>query len=193
MKSFNLLLKEFDLILTKYNTINYRKLKDSLPNDEVLSYLNKLKVIDSNFKSLYNWKNGNDVNDIAVMRCQIFNFGSMISLNSISFFMNTSELYWGPFFIPLVANGDGDYLLYNNENESDHGKLHLFSPSLLFIEEPITYYDSISSLLETTIEAYKQSALIYDSKEDWLDIDIDKYYEIAKQINIKSKYWALIK
>ncbi len=193
MKSFNLLLKEFDLILTKYNTINYRKLKDSLPNDEVLSYLNKLKVIDSNFKSLYNWKNGNDVNDIAVMRCQIFNFGSMISLNSISFFMNTSELYWDPFFIPLVANGDGDYLLYNNENESDHGKLHLFSPSLLFIEEPITYYDSISSLLETTIEAYKQSALIYDSKEDWLDIDIDKYYEIAKQINIKSKYWALIK
>jgi len=194
MDSFNLLLQKFDSILKEYNINNYRKLKNPLDDKEIDSYLKELKVTDLNFKLFYSWKNGNEIDDLWNIRCQVFDFGSMITLNSIIKLRNKPDLYWNNFFIPIIATGDGDYLLYNNNDEAnDYGKLHLFSPSLLFIEEPVSYYDSIFSLLETTMEAYKRSILKYDTKENWLDIDIKKYHEVAKRINVKSKYWTLLK
>ena len=194
MDSINSLFAEFDDILKKYNTDNYRKLNSPLPGQKIDPYLKEFKISDSNFKLFYSWKNGNDLDDISRESCQIFNFGSLVSLDSVSKFIKRSDLYWDHFFIPIIATGDGDYLLYNNnEKEDDYGRLHLFSPSLLFIEEPISYYDSIFAMLKTTTEAYKQSALSYNSMENWLDINIDKYYEIAKRINIDSKYWTLLK
>jgi hypothetical protein len=198
MHSIKILLEELDQILQEHNQDNYKKLKVSLPDTEINYYLKKLGINDQNFELFFEWRNGNDINEISNQHCQIFDFGSIISLESIVKLTITNtkkELNsWKSSFTPVIANGEGDFLLYNNdEKQDDYGKLHLFSASLLFIEEPISYYDSLETLIKTTIEAYKQSIFRYDPKRKWLNMDLDRYFEIAKVINNKSKYWKSLR
>jgi hypothetical protein len=186
------LLKDFDEILKAYNFKNYEKLNQ--PSHQIDLYLEKLGIDDSDLKLLYQWKNGNDLDDISKMHCQIFDFGSFLSLDSILVFQEfySASKLWDDYFIPVISPGDGDFILFNNKKESeDYGKLHLFSVALLFIEKPISYYDSLSALIQTTIECYRCKAFTYNDEDDWLNIDVGKHRAIAEKINIQSKYWAL--
>ena len=93
--------------------------------------------------------------------------------------------------IPLITDSTGEYILFNNEQGNDYGKLYFYSASILVAIETISCYDSIKSMIETTIEAYEQEKLKYDNGEDWLDIDVKGYWKIAAKYNHHSKFWIL--
>lgn len=69
--------------------------------------------------------------------------------------------------------------------------MNLYSVSLLFIEDPITYYDSIYSLVAITIKAYETEALKFNQRDNWLDVNINKFHAIACKLNTESAYWKL--
>jgi hypothetical protein len=100
---------------------------------------------------------------------------------------------WEKKFISIVINGSGDAILFNNEKGKDNGKLHLYSVPLFFTDEPISIYDSIESMVKTTIQAYEQKVFVYDEKEEFLDIDFDKFNKLAIEMNPNSEYWKVIK
>jgi hypothetical protein len=194
MENIKPLLEEFDNILRINNFRNFERLYPPLPEEKIINYVKQLEINDKDFEDLYRWKNGFDPNRNIDEICQIFDFDTLLSIEWIldKVEINKGDPIWNNFFIPLITDTTGQFLLFNNKSNGDYGKIHLYSPSLFFIDEPISYYDSISAMIETTIQAYKHGALKYDSIEDWLEEDVPKFREIAKKINKNSKYWQLL-
>lgn len=193
MESFDLILNKLDSTLQRYNLVNYEKLESSLPTNETEFYLNKLNITDSDFRSLYYWKNGYNVNKNVNNICSVLEYGTFMSLESVynTFLKNkTGSGRWdSPSLIPFITDSTGQYILFNNRNGANYGKLYLYSASILVAIDTISYYDSISSLLQTTIEAYEKGILKYIETEDWLDIDVRKFRDIAVKYNFNSKFW----
>ena len=90
----------------------------------------------------------------------------------------------------MISSGDGDFILYNNKkDDANYKKLHLFSAALLYIDNPITYYDSIKSMIDTTTEAYEKQILKYDPAINWLDINGNDFRKIGLKYNKSSEFW----
>lgn len=185
MESFKELINKFDFTLRKYNPVNYKKLQVSLTNREIDLYLNKLQIENGYFKNLFEWKNGFDLKKSLHSPLEIFDFGALLPLETIlNFEVNNS---WNLKLVPLISSGDGDYILYNKEN----GQLHLFSAALLLIDEPISYYDSIYTMIKSTIKAYEIKVFNFNKKNNWLDVNFGEFHKIASELNPKSQYWKL--
>ena len=188
MESFKFLLEKLDITLQKYIPVKYQKLQQPLEQERVDQCLKILGIDDENFRLLYNWKNGFDSNEGEDTRNQIFNFGGLVSMEYIIEHTNHTD-NWEKTFFPIESSGDGDFILFNKKRGKDFGKLHLFSAALLFIDSPISYYDSIYSMIQTCILAYEQRIFKYDSVNDFLDIDSRAFRELACKINPLSDYW----
>jgi hypothetical protein len=191
MDRFKLLLAQFDNTLKQFNLSNYEKLYSPLSNKEVVYQLQQLGVNNENLTSLFNWKNGYDPAKDAENLCQIFDIGTLLSIEFIIEIQKMwAGIYWTNYFIPLITDSTGQYILYNNKRGLNYGKLYLYSTSM-FGDELVGYYDSIYAMINTTVEAYEQNIFTYDPVRDWLDIDYNKYHSVAKKINNNSKFWKL--
>lgn len=190
MKSFKILLDEFDTVLKKKNLSNYNKLGEPLPLKVIDEYFEKLNFHNLDLHLLYEWKNGFD--DSISGSCDITDFGPFLSLESIikGTGLNSEYKLWPECFIPFINDFSGSWLLLNNQLDFVDEQIYLYSPSLLFVE-PITYFDSVYSMVETIIEAYNQNIFEYDPVSDFLDYDVPKFRKLGKAINKKSKYWSI--
>jgi hypothetical protein len=194
MSELQELIIQFDSTLKKYNFINYKKLYDPLSSELLSIELNKLNIDDLNFKIMYQWKNGYDPDSNFGESCDIFDFGTLLSLeaiNSCTANNNSITRLWDNYFIPLITDTTGQYILFNNRKQNrDYGKLFLYSVSILGIN-PISYFDSIFTMINTTIKAYEANILSYDPDENWLNMNVDDFKIIAKKHNPRSDYWKL--
>jgi hypothetical protein len=190
MDTFKKLLQRFDSALQKYNPKNYVKLQPPLPKNEVEIFLKRLRISHPDVQALYEWKNGVDISSGLDNGDKIFVFGILFPLASV---VNSAENYphEKPTFIKLIGDAAGDALLFNNEHGDDYGKIHVYSVSLLSIDEPYSYYDSVYSMLETTTIGYETGVLKYDSKEDYLDVDNGRCRNMSSKLNPKSNWWTL--
>ncbi|MDP4256544.1 MAG: hypothetical protein Q8938_21285, partial [Bacteroidota bacterium] len=118
----------------------------------------------------------------------LFVFGVLFSMEGVAEY---AEFDPGSPFIPLIGDVTGDMLLFNNSRDGDRGKLHIYSVSLLSIDEPYTYFDSINTMAETTIRAYKEGALSIDRRDGRLAVDTDRHRKIAAKMNPGSAFWKL--
>lgn len=191
MKTSSELITEFDKILKINNAYNYKKLYAPVAIAEIDYYFQKFGIEDEYLRSLYSWKGGYDPDKVPGNLCQIMEFDVFLSLKAITDHVKANKTHesWDDKFIPLITDTTGQFILLNTEKNTDYGKLFLYSPSLL-IPKPISYYDSVYTMIETTIEEYKQEALVYNQKEDWLDCDAMKIRTIAEKINLNSDYWG---
>jgi hypothetical protein len=192
MTSFELLLNEFDLALRKYNPVNYARLYPPLAELELEASLKNLKINNEDFGTLYKWKNGFDFNLNIFISCQIFDRGTLLSMSLVrqEVLLNQEEDTWKKTFIPFIANATGEYLLFNNEMGKDYEKIFFYSPSISSAAlKPVSCYDSLALLIETTINAYKNNIFEYEEKRDRLKRDVYKYFELAKAKNSKSDFW----
>lgn len=190
MKTSSELITEFDKILKINNAVNYQKLYPPVAVEEIDYYFHELGIKDEYLRSLYSWKGGYDPDKVPGDLCQIMEFDVFLSLEAITAHVKANKTHesWDDKFIPLVTDTTGQFLLFSTEKNVDYGKLLLYSTSLL-IQKPISFYDSVYTMIETTIEEYKQEALVYNQKEDWLDCDFKKIRTIAGKINLNSDYW----
>lgn len=190
MKLFKTLLDEFDKILKEKNLPNYEKLAKPLPVIEIDQYFEKLNIRNQDLHLLYEWKNGFDASRPG--RCDITDFGPFLSLESMVKYieLNLNEDIWPHTYIPIINDFSGSFIMLNSQSGVNDEKLYLYSPSLLFVE-PITYYDSVYAMLETTIESYNRNVFVYNPINDFLDINMIEFRKIGKAINKKSKYWSI--
>jgi hypothetical protein len=188
MEPFEILLREFDAVLRKYNPSNYAKLEDPLPDVQIDEFMKANGITEKAFRMLYQWKNGVDF--YKPYRCELTEWGVLLSIESIarSIKRQAEASSWKSSFIPLIRDNDGAALLLNNEMGGDYGRIHLFSVSLLHIDNPISIFDSIETMVQTYVEAYKSGALLYSDEFGDLDVE-DEYYAIGRELNKQSKYW----
>jgi hypothetical protein len=192
MEPFNVLLARLDSVLKKFNPVNYERLYPPLPPERLSAVFGQLECDDEDMRTLFSWKGGFDPELNPKQRCMIFDFNSYLcSPDSMVYLLedNEDDPRWVGPYLPLLRDDTGQFLIFNNTPGKEHGKIHLYSSSLGFIDEPISYYDSIPAMIETTIQAYEQGALVYDDAKDWLRKDRQKLAGISKAINRQSEYW----
>jgi hypothetical protein len=187
-------IKKFEETLIKYNLPNLERLNPPLPEEVSQEILQQLEIYDEDFKSIYLWRDGYNFYEKSSNLCQIFTFGTFIPLRDIVEEVSSNRVNsrWDDeHLIPVITDSTGQYLLFNNRVGSDFGKVFLYSASILQAIDPISYFDSILSLLKTSITAYEQGVFKYDASEDWLEIDFMKFRMLAKNLNPNSDYWTL--
>src|SRR5438876_662246 len=124
MNSFKLLLEKFDMTLRKYNLSNYEKLYAPLQDKEIDIRLNELYIKNEDFKTLFAWKNGYDPDHNVNILCQVFELGTLLSLDAIisTVSANKNNSRWdNQLLIPLITDSTGEYILFNNEQGNDYG------------------------------------------------------------------------
>jgi len=188
MESFKEILENFDKTLRTYNPNNYSILQPPLPNQEIDRLLDELRLNHPDIKELFKWKNGAATSNGLSKKDDIFGFGILFPLESI---LDWTRHYPrdNPRHITIIGDWNGDALLFNNEEGEDYGKIHLFSVSLLSIDDPYSYYDSPYSMLETTIRAYETGIFEYIDEEARLKRDKKRFRLLAKSLNPGSSYW----
>jgi hypothetical protein len=185
MAEIKLLLDELDIILKKYNTVEYEKLQPPLSDKEIDSYFEELGINDENLKALYQWKNGEKEDSY----CQMMMYGGLQSLQEIK----RCSLLDNPYdasLVEIISDNGEERLLFNKKHGRHYGKLYMYSVHDLYIDFPISFFDSLDAMLRTTIEAYQVEAYRYDNARKWLNIDFDKFEIIAKEFNKNSAYWT---
>ncbi|MBG9377712.1 hypothetical protein I5907_15830 [Panacibacter sp. DH6] len=183
-QTFKSLLEELDGTLKNYNMQDYEKLQSPLPDKEIDEYLRELKINDENLKALFRWKNGEKENSY----CQMMEYGGLQSLKSIKESQSSFKLY-DPLLIEIITDNGEESILFNNKPGTHYGKLYMYSVPQLYIEQPISYFDSLEAMVKTIIEGYKEKAFKRKTQKKRLHIDYDKFAAIAKKINKKSAYW----
>ena len=191
MGNFKSLLAEFEGVLKKYNPENFSRLEGPLPEPEINGYLKTIGINDDDFNTLYQWTNGFDIRSGDF--CEVTCWGTFLSLEYIVF--SVTELGplhrqgWPPHFIPFMADYDEQFLLFNNESGPDYGKIHLFSVSEFSIQDPFSIFDSLLTMVQSDIEAYKRGIYTYLPGDDMMECDYKKYREMARPLNKGSIYW----
>jgi len=185
MTETKLLLAELDTVLRKYNIVEYTKLQPPLPDEEIDKYFEEFGIEDEDLKALYQWKDGEQADSYS----KLMKNGGIQSLQEVKKYLSFDKLY-DTDLLEIISDNGEEALLFNKREGPHYGKLYFYSVPCLYIEHPISYFDSINAMLRTTIEAYKEGAYQYDDKARWLNIDRSKFATIAKKININSRYWT---
>jgi hypothetical protein len=194
MTSFELLLNEFDLALRKYNPVNYARLYPPLAELELEASLKNLKINNEDFGTLYKWKNGFDFTTDSYICFDIFFNGTLLSLDLVQedVLFNEKEGTWRNTLIPLIGNDEREWLLFDNRKGKDYEKLFFYSPSIPSAAiKPVTCYDSIFAMVDTTITAYRNGIIQYDPDENCLNFNVDRYFALARERNPKSQFWMM--
>lgn len=184
----------FESTLRKHALFLWSKLNPALNNDEIDSFMRKIGIEDDIISAFYRWKNGVSYNiNEPTLLYEFCSFGVMLPLEFISQICIPEDEYyeWEPHFFPIIGNYQGDYLLYNSDkNSSTYGMLHLYSAALLLVDEKITYYDSIETMVQSIIDCFESGAYRYNATNlEGLTIDDEKAIEINKKNNPLSEYW----
>jgi hypothetical protein len=181
---FKDLLVQFDGVLREYNPIEYQKLNEPLPKRNIAEGFEQFNLSSSDLVSFYEWKNG--INEDIF--CEIVDLGGPLSMDSV---MNVRRNYSHPYdeaFIPIISNGE-DFLLYNTKPGGRQGMIYLYSAAMLYIDRPISYYDSLESMIIATIAAYKNGIYKYNFEERHLDFDFKKLRDLKVSNNPNSMFW----
>ncbi|MFT3748121.1 MAG: hypothetical protein QM768_07380 [Agriterribacter sp.] len=182
--SFKKLLAEFDSVLKEFNPLEYNKLLAPFsPKETELKLINELGINDSNFKDFFSWKNGEEEDSY----CEIMEYGGPMSIDAIKETIS-NYFHFEPMLIPFISEGE-QMLLFNKKNGRNYGKIYLYSVPELYIEHPISYYDSFESMISTTITAYKKKIYSYDFSKKKLRYDYDELHRHIKEMNPNSEFW----
>ena len=185
MNSFESLILEFDATLQQYNMATYQNLLPPLSDEEMDKNLKELGINDENVKSLFQWKSGMRDSKLS----QMMDYGSLLKFDDIKYLVSSNK-YYDKHLVPLISENGEEIILFNTNPGPHYGKLYLFSVAQLYIDYPVSIYCSLPSMLETTVELYRTGGYQYDSKDNWLTIDFDKYNTVAQKLNTGCVYWT---
>jgi hypothetical protein len=163
-------------------------LEAPLPKSTRDSLFTELGFYDQDLYDLYSWKNGCDFGNLTNT---IFTFSTtLLKLETVVEYKNRFPGNYLNFeTLSVIFANEEDGFLFNSEEGEDYGKIHLYSVPMLSIDEPSPYFDSLESMLQTTIVMYKEKALYYDSKSIFLEENVKLEIEIYKRYNPKCRYY----
>lgn len=136
---------------------------------------------------LFQWHNGVNFHDKPTGRISFTNWGVFLPLSyCIDAYKAQIALYNDYFFLfPFFF--DDTVMIDLDITSNTYGQLYFLCPSLQIIE-PITAYDSLLSMVQTTLNCFEKGLMYYDS-EGFLEIDTSAVSTLSKELNPKSEYW----
>jgi hypothetical protein len=183
------LLAGLEHILYYKNPKALEALEASLPKNKIDSLFDELGFFDEDLYNLYSWKNGcafgNLANPVFIFSTTILKLEEVVKYKKR---FPDDELNFEDLLLIFANEEEG--LLFNCCKGNDYGKIHLYSVPLLSIDNPVPYYDSLQSMLQTTITMYKENVLEPDVKTPFLNVDIEKSIEIYDRYNPNSRYYT---
>ncbi len=178
---------ELEKCLLKYNKVNLDRLQPPLEHSILEDILAKNNCDDHNIRLLYQWRTGVPFDDHTT---QVFGFGcAPLNIHLVFEYQKKFPISLPDHLLPIFAFGNDEVLLYNKSKGPDHGRIHLFSVSLLSIDPPLSYYDSLQSMLLTTIELYQKGGIVFDPNNDRLDLDSELIAKITIENNPNSSFY----
>ena len=183
----------FNYVKTKNKKL-YDNLNQGLSDNEITKLCENLGFsLPEEIRYLYNLKNGFKTNiKLPIDQCLMFEDGLFLSLQKgteeyelLKYENNMA------YKLPIFESGFGDFLLVDDDVQSKtYKQILIWSPSLLIVD-PITIYDSLVQLMMTTIRSFVIKAYYYD-KHYALQVDDEKFHEVARDCNCQSLYWDWI-
>jgi len=192
------LLNELEKCLIEAKNPILKYLEEGTPfNPDHFAQMLDLLELDpyEDLNALYMWKPGLKKENLNIIGFDymLFDMGSHIeyteALRNYQILV-LEELFENRYlpFIMMPRMGLEDPILIDLSKKSKtFGQIFFDSPAL-FITEPISIYDSLSSMIETIIECYRKGVYTF-SDEGILQTDDDKEVEISSRINKNSDYW----
>jgi len=192
------LLKELEKCLIQAKNPILKYLEEGTPfNPDHFAQMLELLQLDpsEDLNALYMWKPGLKKENLNIIGFDymLFDTGSHIEYTEalrnyqLLVLQESFENKFLPFiFMPRMLLED-PILIDLSKKSNTFGQIFFFSPGTL-IMEPISIYDSLSSMLETIIECYRKRVYTL-SEEGILQTDDDKEVEISSRINKNSDYW----
>ena len=93
---------------------------------------------------------------------------------------------WRPSWLPVLANGGGDFLAVVSLGTSEHGAVHHFRIDQA--EHPLEYL-SVERMLATFGAAFARGAFFVDH-DGWLEENHETYASIAAELNPEVRWWT---
>ncbi len=183
-----------DHCLKKYCEALYQRLLNPLEKEKVKELFQQIGVDDSDLEKLYLWKNGipYDVS-LPTYSFDYTSFGVIPPLEyAVEIYqMESQNDLWSKSLVPIVCSYAGDFLLYESDkNSQTYGVIYLFSPNLGYVYDLITYFDSLESMILTTVESFKSGVFVYNNNEMVFEVnDRSMQFNIATKLNPRSEYW----
>lgn len=182
------LLRELESLLVTKNELGFNALKVPLPEKQRKSLIDSLDFFDQALYDLYSWRDGCSSGNLSK---PIFDFDTtLFALQDVVKYK--SECPFGPFSskkLLLIFASEEDGLLFNHQEGFEYGKIHLYSVPMLSIENPKPYYDSLLTMLQTTIAFYENDIFTYNVKTNFIEKDMDKGIDIYNRYNPLCRYY----
>ena len=159
---------------------------NGLDRDDIISLFRESSIEPTDeLIELYQWRNGLGFKDIPVGRLIFGIEGVFYPLQeSLKIFNEFGEADWIKYF-PVFS--DDAFLIQLNKEAKDYGRICIHSPALI-INEPQSYFDSLSTMIETCIICFRNGFFSYDTN-GFFEQDYDKSLEVARNLNPNSDYW----
>ncbi|GAA3520779.1 SMI1/KNR4 family protein [Aeromicrobium panaciterrae] len=136
--------------------------------------------------TLYGWRNGTSTTDVALDDIQMFPGFYMLSLEdaiaNYRAFVNDSR--WEPDWLPIFANGGGDFYLVDLAAPSGTAMRHFRIDET---RHPIEFH-SVTSFLKSLAEAFERGIFFVDSS-GYLEMDDLVFAALAAEENPDVDWW----
>jgi len=158
---------------------------NGLSKKAILSFFEKEQLVPTeDLIEMYQWRNGVRFKDIPAGKLCFGVSGVFFPVEISMKVYNDNKTDFVNYF-PIFS--DDSYLLNLDPMSKDAGKISIYCPSLQ-IMEPQSYFDSMTSMIETFIACFRRGCFFYD-KNGYFEQDYSLSFELAKEINPNSEYW----
>lgn len=187
------LLLALEQTLTKYHPVLVNRLNNGISTADINQRISPYNIdFTQDVYDIFSWKNGiQQKGTESPDQLLLFPNGTPLSLDvALGNFENSAvknSLYESNYFPLFTGDKENTLLIDLDENSPSYQMISLYSPSLMGQSEPMTIYDSLTTLLGTVITCYDQKAFWIN--QDKLEVDNDTHYTIASNLNVNSDYW----
>jgi hypothetical protein len=193
MASLTINMEVLEKCLAKYCNPLFSILMPPLPDEVRDQLFASIELDEPSIKQVYQWKNG--INYDNKMPRNSYDFSGFGVIPSLEYLVEkrkkeNEDNLWKKTMIPIVTDFGGNFILFESDKKSNaYGQLFLYSPTMGHVDFPMSYFDSLDTMIKTICRWFEEEAFQYDQKEMYLDIDFDKQYDIGRKYNPISKYW----
>lgn len=193
--AINKVLNEIEYCLEKFNIQTLSLLYKGIIDIELDEFIREnYELIEMNIPdlySLYSWHNGTKVKNNSI-KPYLFDDFSFCSLDYIQEILNFDNFYKfkEKKLFPFFTSYNGEYLALSLHNDQ---QIFYCSTWDIEIENIVSRYDSIFSMLKTAIEQYNNNCFISED-DGFLSLNFDNYktyLSIGNRLNPRSKYWKI--
>lgn len=186
--SLSTALSTIEVVLRNLNrNILLRSLQDGISVQVINSALRCVGISSTpHLEELYNWKDGTSTTGVTLDDIQLFPGFYMLSIDdSVKHYSAfVADPRWGAGWLPLFANGGGDFYILDIEG-TPTGQIRHFR--IEESEHPIEF-TSLVSMMATLATAYERGVFFVDPN-GYLEMDDLTFGKLAAELNPDVEWW----